>query len=455
MAKKLTKKQVAALKKAAVKHPKGGIIITIIILLALIAGALYYFLVINKPEVKTYFRLVGLDTVSVAIDGTYNEQGFGCFYKNEDVSSSVTVTYYNSDNETVTNIDTSKEATFTAKYVADSQYSFETNTLQRTINVTAVEPIQINFLELGNKYTGDSIYIKAGNTDILIDAGSQKNSATAISNYVDQYCTDGVLEYVISTHAHEDHIAGFVGSKSDTGIFYKYKIDTLIDFPLTESTSQLYKDYVDIRTSKISSGDIKHHYTALECWNNFNGAKRSYDIAAGTTLDILYQKYYETSAKNNENNYSVCAMINHGENHYLFTGDLEKDGEESLIASNSLPEVTLFKAAHHGSYTANSDDLLKIIKPKNIVVCCSAGNTKYTEVALNTFPSQNAINTMSKYTDKIYVTTVDYGDSYGPLNGTIKFVCEKGSDYKITGSNNSTILKDTEWFKNNRTWPTA
>ena len=225
MAKKLTKKQINQIKKTVVKHPKGGIIITIIILLALIAGALYYFLVLNKPEVKTYFKLKGPDTVSVALEGTYEEKGFECFYKNEDVSSSVTTTYYDSNNQVVTSIDTSKEATFTAKYVADSKYSFENNTLTRTINVTAVEPLLISFLELGNKYTGDSIYIKAGETDILIDAGSQKNSATAISNYVNQHCTDGKLEYVIATHAHEDHIAAFVGSKTDgTGIFNNYKI---------------------------------------------------------------------------------------------------------------------------------------------------------------------------------------------------------------------------------------
>ena len=45
--------------------------------------------------------------------------------------------------------------------------------------------------------------------------------------YVDKYCTDGVLEYVIATHAHQDHIAGFVGNKDGntrTGILYQYKV---------------------------------------------------------------------------------------------------------------------------------------------------------------------------------------------------------------------------------------
>ena len=33
--------------------------------------------------------------------------------------------------------------------------------------------LSIHFMELGNEYAGDSIYIKAGETDILIDAGSR------------------------------------------------------------------------------------------------------------------------------------------------------------------------------------------------------------------------------------------------------------------------------------------
>ena len=77
--------------------------------------------------------------------------------------------------------------------------------------------LQIHFLELGNKYTGDCTYIKAGETDILIDAGSKTSSIPTISEYLNQYVTDGKLEYVIVTHAHEDHYAGF--SKRDGSLF--------------------------------------------------------------------------------------------------------------------------------------------------------------------------------------------------------------------------------------------
>ena len=50
--------------------------------------------------------------------------------------------------------------------------------------------LSVHFLELGNKYTGDCTLIKVGNTEVLIDAGSRKNSAATISAYIDEYCTD-------------------------------------------------------------------------------------------------------------------------------------------------------------------------------------------------------------------------------------------------------------------------
>jgi len=129
----------------------------------------------------------------------------------------------------------------------------------------------IHFLELGNEFTGDCTYIKVGDVDILIDAGSRKNSAQTIINYVDQFCTDNTLEYVIATHAHQDHIAGFIGLSGQEGIFDHYKTETIIDYPRTNATSKIKQEYESKRDAEKAN-----HYTALECWNNKNGAKREY-----------------------------------------------------------------------------------------------------------------------------------------------------------------------------------
>ena len=318
------------------------------------------------------------------------------------------------------------------------------------------EALDIYFLELGNKYTGDSTYIKAGNVDILIDAGSRQNSASTISKFVDEHCKDGKLEYVIATHAHQDHIAGFVGSKSDEGIFNHYKIDTLIDFSLHNTDSDIYNNYASLRDEKVASGDIALHYTANDCIQGTNGAKKEFQLSDGIKMTILDQKFYREET-DDENDYSVCALFTQGENNYLFTGDLEKKGEASLVELNNLPKCELFKGGHHGSYTANTDTLLDVIQPKTVCICCCAGTTEYTSNLDNTFPAQIAIDRMAKWTDKIYVTTlmIDYKNGqYESMNGNINFHCDKGKEYTVTGSHNSVILKDTDWFKANRTWPT-
>ncbi|MBE6141274.1 MAG: MBL fold metallo-hydrolase [Erysipelotrichaceae bacterium] len=324
--------------------------------------------------------------------------------------------------------------------------------------------ISFNFLELGNKYTGDSTYIKAGDVDILIDAGSRKDSATTIKNYVTQYCTDGTLEYVIATHAHQDHIAGFVGSKANPGIFDTFKIDTLIDFAqitqkLEDAPSQIYTDYVSKRDAKLESGDIAHHYTALQCVSESDGAKKEYTLAEGITMTILDQAYYHEKSKD-ENDHSVCTLFTQGDNHYLLTGDLEEKGEKSLVETNpSLPHCQLFKGGHHGSYTASNDVLLDKITPETVCICCCCGTDEYDSKHANPlhwFPAQEAIDRMAKHTDKIYATTLMVNNEtgeYTSMNGNIVFKCEDGVNYTVTGSNNSTILKETDWFKANRTWP--
>ena len=337
------------------------------------------------------------------------------------------------------------------RYIAPQK---ENETSQKSRYEGDAGAIDINFLELGNKYTGDSTFIKAGDVDILIDAGSRQNSATTIANFVDQYCTDGKLEYVIATHAHQDHIAGFVGSNSDAGILKRYKIDTLIDFSLTNATSAIYNNYVSLRDEKIASGDIAHHYTANDCIKGTNGAKKEYQLSEGVKMTILDQKFYRETT-DDENDYSVCALFTQGNNNYLFTGDLEKKGEASLVELNDLPECELFKGGHHGSYTANTDTLLNVIKPKTVCICCCAGSDEYTKTPENMFPAQAAVDRIAKYTDKVYVTTVvsDAEPGYKSMNGNINFHCDKGKEYTVTGSNNSVILKDTDWFKANRTWP--
>ena len=340
-----------------------------------------------------------------------------------------------------------------------------------TVEGVTYENLQFHFLELGNEYTGDSTYIKAGDLDILIDAGSRSSSAEDIIKYIDKYCTDGKLEYVISTHAHQDHIAGMVGNTKTqegntpknrdgndvdrTGIYYYYRIGTIIDFALTDSTSKLYSNYQIARQYAMDRGAV--HYTAANCFNNEGDAKRSFQLTQEISLNIVYNYYYFNSS-GDENNYSVCTLFTYknseSEHNFLLTGDLEKEGEEEIAKyydgstkEKTLPHCDLFKAGHHGSVSSSNECLLSIITPDICTVCCCAGSVEYTANYNNVFPTQEFINRIAKYTDKVYVTSYydEKNKKFASLNGTI-IVSSNGIDVAVAASNNLTKLKDSNWF---------
>ena len=63
------------------------------------------------------------------------------------------------------------------------------------------------------------------------------------------------------------------------------------------------------------------------------------------------------------------------------------------------------------------------------------------------------------YTEKVFVTTIREegytdGKSYADMNGTV-VVSSNANGVSVNCSNNSTLLKDTAWFKAFRQLPTA
>ena len=316
------------------------------------------------------------------------------------------------------------------------------------------DEFQLHFLELGNKYAGDCTYIKAGDTDILIDAGSRADSVATIKNYVDQYCKDGKLEYVIATHAHQDHIAAFVGNKNTSypggrdGLLNQYKVDNLIYFSQTKNSSgTLVKNFYSQVDYLTKSG------------TNCIGADKAYEhgtyiLGEDIKMNILYNKYYYEVSPD-ENNHSVCTLFTYKDHSFFFTGDLEKEGEEHLVEhyTSSSKELTLptsvdvFKGGHHGSKTSSNECLLELINPKMCCVCCCAGCTEYTSNRVNTFPTQAFIDRIAKYTTEVYITSMwdEEKNTFTSMNGNITVSCN-GTDIALAASNNLTKLKDTEWI---------
>ncbi len=338
----------------------------------------------------------------------------------------------------------------------DPAGNFTGETYTETLACQAEGEIDMHFLELGNKYTGDCTYIRVGNVDVLIDAGSKTSSIPVIEAFLKANMKDDRLDYVIVTHAHEDHYAGFATNETTDSLFDLFKVGTIIDFACTnqKDTAKMYNNYIRERDAEIEAGAV--HYTAREC---IEQNKSVFNLSDKVKMTILDQKYYYEKASSGENDHSVCTMFSQGDAHYLFTGDLEEKGEESLVEKNQLPEVVLYKAGHHGSKTSSTSALMNVIKPKVVTVCCCAGSPEYTDTNANQFPTQAFVDRIAPYTKLVFVTSMcldykadDPKDQYTSMNGTIRVSVHNGK-LEITCSNSAKILMEWDWFKNNRTTP--
>lgn len=367
-----------------------------------------------------------------------------------------------SESETTSETYTSDTFTESSSVSSNIDYTStsHTNLENEIVENVIYDEFQIHFLELGNQFAGDSIYIKAGDNDILIDAGSRANSVSTLKSQINEYCLDNKLEYVISTHGDQDHISGFVGSKSGStydGIMYSYDIDNIIYNHLTSKKTTLYSNFIKaVEYAEINGSNIMFADEFFEEDMLTSTKAATIRLSENVTMTIIWNYYYFNNSSD-ENEYSVCTLFTYDdgeyEHNFLLTGDLEEKGEEKIASYYSsglygtLPHCDLFKAGHHGSATSSNLELLNLITPSVCCVCTCAGTNEYTTQYINQFPTQAFINRIAKFTDRVYVTsTIDFNTKkYIPLNGKIIVSCEKNK-IGLSATNNLTKLKDSPWF---------
>ncbi len=314
-------------------------------------------------------------------------------------SSSTTTTSSSSSSSSSTETSTSS-STSSPSVDSSSSSSVDTNTY---LYDKVEEELNVHYIDLG--VSGDSILIDYGNYEILIDAGGNKTAGTnIIVPYLREYVEDNTIELTINTHGHEDHMAGYVGLANKDGVFSAFSYGTIVDpgegYENLKNNNgdltDLQVQYNEKRDAKIAEGST--YYTIRDIFDN---NLERWTIAPDLTLTFLYQKYYDipyTKTSQNLNDYSICTLLEYQDFKFLFTGDLEKKGEESLVENNELPEIDVYKAGHHGSDTASNDCLVDMIKPKmSIFTADSLGDTYK-------FPHPEAIDRLSKYSTTYYAS---------------------------------------------------
>lgn len=246
-------------------------------------------------------------------------------------------------------------------------------------NALAEGEVQVHFIDVGQ---GDCSLIVSGDDTLLIDTGEKENS-DKICQYLKDMGVDS-LDYMLLTHPHSDHMGGA------SEIIRSIEVENVILPRVTDDmtpTAKFYENFLDV----IEEKGMK--MTAAEA-----GAK--YEIGNFSLELISPVKDYDDL-----NNYSVSAVLSHGDNTFLFTGDVEKKAEKDILENNGFSDIDVYKAAHHGSSTSNCKDMLDVITPEYVVISCGKDNSYG-------HPHDEIVKRFEKYADEIYRTD---------LNGTIVF----------------------------------
>ena len=249
------------------------------------------------------------------------------------------------------------------------------NSVRGNIHKPADDIMRVSFIDVGQ---GDCIYISCDGKNMLIDCGEKSEYTNVISYLNREEATR--LDYVIATHPHSDHMGGM------SKIIKQFEVGEVIIPPLTEEAIPLtsfFSDFVDV----VEKNEIPLTQAKVGMKGILGDAE--WRIISPSECD-----------EENLNNCSVGIILKHGENNFCLTGDAEEESEKTMVYSGVTENVDVFKAAHHGGATSNTELFLSMIQPEIAVISCGKGNSYG-------HPNDEVMKRLESYTEEIYRTDTD------------------------------------------------
>ncbi len=357
----------------------------------------------------------------------------------------------------------------------DKWFNKNTNNSNNEVPIEVNGDVQIYSIEMHDEY-GDSLFIKYGDYDILIDAGD-RGDGEFVRDFVDSHISsDKNLDILVVTHCHSDHMGGLTkmsNSDSDPKALDNVKtISNIIDFGHMRSNYTMYKTYNTLRQSFIDKGT--HYYSAYEAVKHTGGLSNIINLGE---LSVEILDTFNYADKNTDlvgdidfNAYSVATLITYKNTKLFCAGDLENVGEKTLVEhanETSLKNVkkedtVIYKACHHGTDvgTANNKStgykstnggnrmaLLQLLNPDYCFVSAAINESDH--------PFPRAIATMLYFTNNLYFNGT-MGTICFDLDGTNVGVQGLGAttNYKLDGftidyeAEKNLKYIDTVWYNN-------
>jgi len=204
----------------------------------------------------------------------------------------------------------------------------------------------VHFIDVGQ---GDGALIATDAGYVMIDCGPNSSAEKTLA-YVQRHTSE--LEYLVLTHAHEDHIGG-----ADE-ILRNIKVKNVLMTAYSTSTST----YSRVLDAIEDSGAAVHE------------AESGMEFSVGSSKFKVLGPI--EAAEDDLNNTSIVLKMTAGGVRVMFTGDAERDEEDTLLARWSKGELRaeILKAGHHGSSTSSSSAFLEAVSPTAAVISCAADN---------------------------------------------------------------------------------
>ena len=205
---------------------------------------------------------------------------------------------------------------------------------------------EVHFIDVGQ---ADSALIECDGETMMIDGGNVADSNVVAAYLKKEDVTE--LNYVVCSHAHEDHVGGLSGALSVT------KADNIYA-PKTETNTKAYKNFK--KKAEEQNVEIKHPNVGDE-------------IQLGSST-VEFLGPVDENGKD-LNSTSIVLKITYGHTSFLFTGDAESDEEEEILNSGADLKSTVLKVGHHGSRTSTSYPFLREVMPQYAVISVEKGNS--------------------------------------------------------------------------------